>query len=84
MRQAQSRCGGAGLAPEVEGLLVDVVADGFVLYCCGPRAAPNALVASYQWEHCLDVLTIRDFDHVTVARVPPSGRAGTRATRLLG
>ncbi|MGH3962978.1 MAG: hypothetical protein ACRDRY_06945 [Pseudonocardiaceae bacterium] len=84
MRQAQSRCGGVGLAPVVEGLLVDVVADGFVLYCCGPRAAPNALVASYQWHHCLDVLTIRDFDHVTAARVPPSGRAGTRATRLLG
>ncbi len=54
----------------VEGLLVDIVADGFVLYCCGPRAGPNALAASYQWEHCIDLVTIRNFDWVTVARVP--------------
>ena len=40
-------------------MLVDVVADGFVVYCCGPRAAPNALVASYEWDHCIDLLTIR-------------------------
>lgn len=62
------------LSAEVEGLLVDVVADGFVVYCCGPRAAPNALVASYQWDGCIDVLTIGDFDRVTVARVPTRGR----------
>lgn len=49
-QSAASRCGGQeGLAPEVEGLLGEVVADGFVVYCCGPRAAPNALVASYEW-----------------------------------
>jgi hypothetical protein len=58
----------------VEGLLVDVIADGFVLYCCGHRAGPNALVASYQWEHCVDLITIRDFDWVTVARVPAPHR----------
>lgn len=59
-----------GLLPAVEGLLVDVVADGFVVYCCGNRAGPNALVASYQWEHCVDLVTIRSFDRVTAARVP--------------
>src|ERR1700754_3142741 len=58
----------------VEGLLGDVVADGFVLYCCGHRTLPNALVASYQWEHCLDLVTIRNFDQVTAARVPTPNR----------
>ncbi|MGH3814411.1 MAG: hypothetical protein ACRDUV_18485 [Pseudonocardiaceae bacterium] len=59
----------------VEKLLVDVVADGFALYCCGPKDAPNALVACYQWDHyaCVDLLTIRDFDRVTTARVPTRG-----------
>ena len=62
------------MPPEVEGLLVDIVADGFVVYRCGPRTAPNALVAFYQWDHCIDLLTIRDFDRVTTARVPTQGR----------
>jgi hypothetical protein len=52
----------------VERLLCDVVADGFVLYCCGPRAAPCALVASYQWEDYLDLLTIRRFDRIITVR----------------
>lgn len=29
-----------GLPAEVEQLLVEVVTDGFVVYCCGPKAAP--------------------------------------------
>jgi hypothetical protein len=57
----------------VEELLVEVVADGFVLYCCGPKAAPNALVACYEWDHCVDLLTVRGFDRVTTARVPTRG-----------
>jgi hypothetical protein len=65
------RSGGeAGLPAEVERLLREVVADGFVLYCCGPRAAPFALVAAYQWEDYVDLVTIRCFDRVTTARVP--------------
>ena len=64
--------GQAGLPPVVEGLLLDVVADGFVLYCCGRRCDPTALVASDEWEHCVDLLTIRDFNRVTAARVPVS------------
>ncbi len=87
MRRPQSstrwRGGHAGLPPEVEGLLVDVVADGFVLYRCGPRAAPNALVASYQWDHCIDVLTIRDFDRVTAARVPTRGEVDVFAPEVV-
>ncbi|MGH3966445.1 MAG: hypothetical protein ACRDRY_24910 [Pseudonocardiaceae bacterium] len=43
-----------GLPAGVEQLLVEVVTDGFVLHCCGAKAAPNALVACYQWEHYLD------------------------------
>ncbi|HEY6424129.1 MAG TPA: hypothetical protein VIY28_12955 [Pseudonocardiaceae bacterium] len=62
------------LPPVVEGLLVDVVADGFVLYRCGHRAEPTALLASYQWERCLDLVTIRSFDRVTAARVPTPHR----------
>lgn len=63
-----------GLPPMVEQLLLDVVADGFVLYCCGRRTEPTALVASYEWEHCVDLLTIRDFDRVTAARIPTPDR----------
>ncbi|HET9256382.1 MAG TPA: hypothetical protein VFO16_14445 [Pseudonocardiaceae bacterium] len=51
-------------------LLVAVAADGFTLYCCGPKAAPNALVARYEWDHDIDLLTIRNFDRVITARAP--------------
>ncbi|HEX4100681.1 MAG TPA: hypothetical protein VHY21_09075 [Pseudonocardiaceae bacterium] len=60
----------AHLLTVVEELLLEVVADGFTVYCCGPKAAPNALVAAYEWDHHLDLLTIRDFTRVTTARVP--------------
>jgi hypothetical protein len=62
--------GEVGLPTEVERLLRDVVADGFVLYCCGPRDEPRALVASYSWHGYLDLLTIRRFDRIITARVP--------------
>ncbi|MGH3906848.1 MAG: hypothetical protein ACRDTE_22100 [Pseudonocardiaceae bacterium] len=62
-----------GLPPEVQRLLLDVVADGFVLYCCGPRTEPHALVACYEWPECIDLITIRDFARVTAARVPKQG-----------
>jgi hypothetical protein len=79
-----SRCGWQmGLPPVVEGLLLDVVADGFVLYCCGDRAAPNALVASYEWDHCVDLVTIRDFARIIVARVPRKGRVDIFAPDLV-
>ena len=38
----------------------ELVADRFTLNCCGPKTAPNALVASYEWDHYFDLLTIRD------------------------
>jgi hypothetical protein len=62
--------GEVGLPTVVEELLVDVTTDGFTLYCCGPKFAPNALVAAYEWEQYVDLLTIRDFNRVTTARVP--------------
>lgn len=62
------------LPAEVERLLLDVVEDGFKLYCCGDRRAPTALAASYEWEHCVDLVTIRDFDRTTAARIPKRGR----------
>ncbi len=58
------------LPTKVERLLQDVVADGFILYCCGPRDEPRALVASYSWDGYLDLLTIRRFDRIITARVP--------------
>lgn len=72
-----------GLSTVVEGLLVEVVADGFAVYCCGPKAAPNALVACYKWDHCVDLVTIRDFDRVTAARVPTQGRVDLFAPEIV-
>ncbi|MGH3589501.1 MAG: hypothetical protein ACRDRF_00485 [Pseudonocardiaceae bacterium] len=62
--------GQAGLPAVVEELLVEVVTDGFTLHCCGPKAAPHALVACYGWSQHVDLLTIRSFDRVITARVP--------------
>jgi hypothetical protein len=65
------RLGGDVCLPsEVEQLLLEVVADGFVLYCCGPRAAPRALVAAYQWQDYVDLVAIRRFDRIITARIP--------------
>lgn len=63
-----------GLPAVVEELLVDMVGDGFTLYCCGPKTAPHALVAAYEWTQYVDLLTIRDFARVTTARAPRHGR----------
>lgn len=60
------------LPPEVERLLRAVVDDGFVCYHCGRRGDPVALLASYQWPTCVDIVMIPDFDTVTAARVPRS------------
>ena len=65
------RLGGeVDVPPVVERLLLGVIQDGFVLYCCGGRAEPSALVASYEWEHYVDLVVIRGVDRVTAARVP--------------
>lgn len=66
---------GACLPPEVEQLLLEAVNDGFVLYCCGPKNAPFALVASYQWENYVDLATIRCFDRIATARIPAPRRS---------
>ncbi|MGH3844635.1 MAG: hypothetical protein ACRDS0_24805, partial [Pseudonocardiaceae bacterium] len=44
------------LAPAVERLLLDVLTDGFTVFCCGPKAAPTALVARYDWPDCIDLI----------------------------
>ncbi|MGH3874010.1 MAG: hypothetical protein ACRDSR_21335 [Pseudonocardiaceae bacterium] len=69
-RRLSDHAGQVGLPTVVEELLVEVAADGFTLCCCGPQAAPNALVAFYEWDHYVDLLTIGGFDRVTTARVP--------------
>lgn len=72
-----------GLSPVLERLLLDVVADGFILYCCGDRAQPTALVASYEWEHCVDLVTIRRFDRIITARVPKRGKVDVFAPEIV-
>ncbi len=67
----------------VERLLLDVVADGFTVYCCGPQSAPNALAASYEWEDYVDHLTIRNYDRVAAARVPKLGRVDVFAPEVV-
>ena len=62
------------LPPAVEQLLLDVVADGFTVYCCGPRTGPMALAASYEWDDYVDHLTIRSCDLVAAARFPKLAR----------
>ncbi len=77
--------GDVSLPSEVERLLLDVVADGFVVYCCGPKAAPSALVACYQWKKYVDLVTIRRVDRVTTARVlaPQHGRVDVFAPEVV-
>jgi hypothetical protein len=75
--------GDAGLPVGVEQLLVEVVADGFTVYCCGPKAAPHALVAAYEWEHWVDLLTIGDFNRVTTARLPIRGTVDIFAPKVV-
>lgn len=62
---------GVELPEAVARLLLGIGADGFVVYCCGPKSDPAALVASYEWPHHVDLVTIRDFTRrVAAARVP--------------
>jgi hypothetical protein len=71
------------LPPVVERLLLDVVADGFTVYCCGPRTALTALAASYEWVDCVDHLTIHSCDRVAAARVPKLGRVDVFAPEFV-
>ena len=59
---------------EAERLLRAVVADGFMLHCCGPKAAPFALVASDQWKGYIDVVTIRRLTDTTTRVYAPQRR----------
>ena len=71
------------VSPVVERLLLGVVQDGFVLYCCGGRAEPSALVACYEWEHYVDTVVIRGVDRVTAARVPKGATADVFAPEVV-
>ncbi|MGH3978331.1 MAG: hypothetical protein ACRDRZ_04925 [Pseudonocardiaceae bacterium] len=64
---------GEGWPSVVERLLLDLVEDGFTLYCCRGRTDPTALVAAYEWQRYVDLATITGFDRVTAARVPKYG-----------
>ena len=71
------------LPPAVEQLLLDVVADGFTVYCCGPRTGPMALAASYEWDDYVDHLTIRSCDLVAAARFPKLGQVDVFAPEVV-
>lgn len=73
----------ADLPSAVEQLLLGLVADGFVMYCCGDRRAPTALIASYEWPHYVDLVTIRDFERITTARVPKQGKVDVFAPEVV-
>ena len=81
---ARFRLGGeVDMSPVVGRLLLGVVQDGFVLYCCGGRAEPCALVASYEWEQYVDLVVIRGVDRVTAARVPTGAGADVFAPEVV-
>ena len=71
------------VSPVVERLLLGVVQDGFVLYCCGGRVEPSALVAYYEWEHYVDTVVIRGADRVTAARVPKGAEVDVFAPEVV-
>ncbi|MGH3905936.1 MAG: hypothetical protein ACRDTE_17410 [Pseudonocardiaceae bacterium] len=58
------------MTPQLEQLHRDLVDDGFVRYCCGPRDDPAVLLAYYEWPGYLDLVTIRSYERITAARVP--------------
>jgi hypothetical protein len=59
-------------AQRIEGLFRGILLDGWRVYRCGDIAEqPRALVATFQWRHCTDVIV-----------VPEAGPAG--AARVLG
>ncbi|PZS22582.1 MAG: hypothetical protein DLM61_25700 [Pseudonocardiales bacterium] len=70
------------LPAAVERLLLDVVADGFTVYCCGSRTAPTALAASYDWDHCIDQITIRELGPGHRGAGPEAGPGGCVRTRV--
>ncbi|MGH3904269.1 MAG: hypothetical protein ACRDTE_08775 [Pseudonocardiaceae bacterium] len=58
------------MTPQLEQLHRDLVDDGFIRYCCGPRDDPLVLLAYYEWPGYVDLVTIRTYDRITAARVP--------------
>ncbi len=75
--------GQGGISPRVEQLLLGLVDDGFTLYCCRGRRDPIALVGSYEWEHYVDIVTIRGRDDVTAARAPRRGELDVFAPEVV-
>jgi hypothetical protein len=43
------------------------------VYCCGPKTAPTALAASYEWDNYVDHVTIRSWHRASAARIPKRG-----------
>lgn len=80
---ARAVSSGAALPPDAERLLVALLVEGFTAYCCGPKVAPRALLAAYAWPRWVDLVTIRDFDRITAARVPRRGTVDIFAPEVM-
>ncbi|MGH4015138.1 MAG: hypothetical protein ACRDSL_14700 [Pseudonocardiaceae bacterium] len=61
---------GGLMTPQLEQLHRDLVDEGFVRCCCGPRDDPVVLLVYYEWPGCVDLVTIRTYERITAARVP--------------
>lgn len=57
-----------GWSRAVENMLHQLVGDGFAFHICGRLCDPVAVVASYPWQHHVDLLTITGANRVTAAR----------------
>jgi hypothetical protein len=48
--------------------------------CCLDGRVPE--IACYEWDHCVDLVTIRNVNRVTTARVPARGRVDIVAPEI--
>jgi hypothetical protein len=53
----------------IEDLFRAVVNDGFTVYCCGLKDDPTALIAFYEWDDYVDVVTVPQEGPAAAARL---------------
>ncbi len=51
------------------GLFQALVDDGFTAYCCGPKDDPTAVIAYYEWDDHVDVITVSREGPAAAARL---------------
>lgn len=53
----------------VSALFQALVNDGFTAYCCGPKGDPTAVIAFYEWDYHVDVITVPQKGPAAAARL---------------